>query len=111
MSILPVRCYSCGKVTGNKWEPYQKLLSEGVSIKDALDQLGLTRMCCRRTLMCHVDLFVKVMAYSDYKDRCEVSQVSPQESIGLPFIVEKQEEMSADQANELFEKRLAELRV
>lgn len=111
LMTIPVRCYSCGKVTGNKWEPYQKLLSEGVSIKDALDKLGLTRMCCRRILMCHVNLVDKVMSYSDYKDCCDVSQVHHRESIGIPVIVEKPEEMPPDLVNDLFEQRLAELRV
>ena len=45
MCILPVRCYTCGKVIGGKWTPYQNLLSEGVDMKDALDRLGLKKIC------------------------------------------------------------------
>lgn len=26
--IIPVRCFTCGKVTGNKWESYLTLLQE-----------------------------------------------------------------------------------
>lgn len=53
--IIPVRCFACGKVIGSFWEKYQKLLSEGKSIKDALDELGLKRYCCRGAIMSHVE--------------------------------------------------------
>lgn len=46
--IIPVRCFTCGKVIGNKYETYTRLLSQEVSEKDALDQLELRRYCCRR---------------------------------------------------------------
>lgn len=54
--IIPVRCFTCGGVTGNKWLPYQRLLAEGVDPGAALTQLGLHRYCCRRMLLSHVDL-------------------------------------------------------
>ena len=46
-----IRCIECGKVIGHKWEPYQKLLSEGVSIKEAMEKLGINRYCCRYRMM------------------------------------------------------------
>jgi DNA-directed RNA polymerase I, II, and III subunit RPABC5 len=46
-TILPVRCYTCGKVLGNLGDRYDKLLDEGMSTEDALDELGLIRYCCR----------------------------------------------------------------
>lgn len=63
--IIPVRCYTCGKVTGNKWDPYQNLLAEGFTPSDALDKLGLKRYCCRRILLTHVDLIDKFLEYPD----------------------------------------------
>jgi DNA-directed RNA polymerase I, II, and III subunit RPABC5 len=27
--IVPIRCFSCGKVTGDLWEKYMTILSEG----------------------------------------------------------------------------------
>lgn len=27
--IIPIRCFSCGKVTGDLWERYLKLIDEG----------------------------------------------------------------------------------
>lgn len=54
--IIPVRCFTCKKVIGNRWELYKKLLAEGMSKKEALDQLGLPMYCCRRMVLCHIDL-------------------------------------------------------
>ena len=51
--IIPVRCFTCGKVIGNKYETYTRLLSQEVSEKDALDQLELRRYCCRRMVLIH----------------------------------------------------------
>lgn len=48
--LPPVRCYTCGKVIGHKWNTYQKLLSSGVSIEDALNRVGLVRYCCKLRL-------------------------------------------------------------
>ena len=53
--IIPVRCFSCGTVIGSKWEDYQKLLEDGKTVKDALDELGLERFCCRSAMMSHVN--------------------------------------------------------
>ncbi len=54
--IIPVRCFTCGKVLGNKWQTYNELIESGKSINDALNHLGLTRYCCRTLMMGHVDL-------------------------------------------------------
>jgi DNA-directed RNA polymerase I, II, and III subunit RPABC5 len=61
--LIPVRCYSCNKITGDKWIPYQNMLKSGMSAKDALDKLGLKRYCCRRILLTHVDLIEKMLKY------------------------------------------------
>ena len=62
--IIPVRCFTCGKVTGNKWESYQQLLKDGKTAGEALDILGLKRYCCRRILLTHVELIDQVMEYA-----------------------------------------------
>lgn len=59
--IIPVRCFSCGKVTGNKWDEYLALLEKGHSEGDAMDELGLKRYCCRRMVLTHVDLIEKLL--------------------------------------------------
>jgi len=53
--IIPVRCFSCGKPIGHLWERYKKMLEEGISSKEALDKLGLKRMCCRQIFLTHSD--------------------------------------------------------
>ncbi|XP_033110777.1 DNA-directed RNA polymerases I, II, and III subunit RPABC5 [Anneissia japonica] len=62
--IIPVRCFTCGKVVGNKWEAYLGLLQAEYSEGDALDALGLKRYCCRRMLLAHVDLIEKLLNYA-----------------------------------------------
>jgi len=60
--IIPVRCFSCGKVVGDLWTRYVKLIEEGgpegkgIDEGPALDELGLTRYCCRRMLITNVEL-------------------------------------------------------
>lgn len=46
-----IRCYECGTVIGNKWVSYQRLLSQGVPVGEALNKLGLSRYCCRFHMM------------------------------------------------------------
>ena len=75
--IIPVKCFTCGKVIANIYEYYQKevrrlkmmrnmevdkvlYLTEEYIDKtpegEVLDKLGLTKMCCRRHLLTHVDI-------------------------------------------------------
>ena len=69
--IIPVRCFTCGKVIADKWEYYQresekleaKVERENGSkyffetqTKEILDKLGLDRYCCRRHMLGHVDI-------------------------------------------------------
>jgi len=55
--IIPVRCFTCGKVVGNKWEKYQELLETNEYDKnEILNILDLKRYCCRRMILTHVEL-------------------------------------------------------
>jgi len=75
--IIPVKCFTCGKVLADKWNYYRKQISEksgdeernlylnkpedGRKIEKSiegkiLDELKLTRICCRRHMLTHVDI-------------------------------------------------------
>lgn len=61
--IVPVRCFSCGNAVGDYYEEFKKRVSEGESPEKVLDDLGLTRYCCRKTLLTSSDLVDEVMKY------------------------------------------------
>lgn len=70
--LLPVRCFTCGHVIADKWEYYSKKIEEAKKMKPddendelafydkhhgkILDELGLTKLCCRRHMLGHVEL-------------------------------------------------------
>jgi DNA-directed RNA polymerase subunit N (RpoN/RPB10) len=80
--IIPVRCFTCGKVLADKWEYYanackdmedaNKTKTEPETEKpekntkkggnkpetrgELLDHLNIHRLCCRRHFLGHVDL-------------------------------------------------------
>ncbi|KAH8605599.1 putative RNA polymerases N 8 kDa subunit [Trypanosoma vivax] len=62
--LIPVRCYSCGKVIGHLYETYQQLLNEDYTEAEALKALRLSRMCCRRMILSHIDLADDLLPYS-----------------------------------------------
>ena len=80
--IIPVRCFTCGKVLGDKWNYFEKKMNEKKlkmkneeeknenspteiddlafyekwGYSEILDEMGLHRLCCRRHMLGHVDL-------------------------------------------------------
>lgn len=71
--IIPIRCFTCGKIMADKIDYYNEELEklkaqkkdindplyknfDKIHTKEILDNLGLTRYCCRRNLISNVDL-------------------------------------------------------
>ncbi|HIF91188.1 MAG TPA: DNA-directed RNA polymerase subunit N [Candidatus Poseidoniales archaeon] len=62
--IIPIRCFSCGGLIAHKWEEYKEKIAAGIEIADALDQVDLTRYCCRRMYVGHHDLIEEIAPFS-----------------------------------------------
>jgi DNA-directed RNA polymerase subunit N (RpoN/RPB10) len=75
--IIPVKCFTCGKVLADKHRYYteevrKKKLAKGMDLEkviyltkefhdkspegEVMDDLGLNKMCCRRHMLTHVDI-------------------------------------------------------
>jgi DNA-directed RNA polymerase subunit N (RpoN/RPB10) len=73
--IIPVKCFTCGKVLADKYQYYERAVRERKVNKneerivyltpdnmkktyeaEILDELGLKKMCCRRHMLTHVDV-------------------------------------------------------
>ncbi len=62
--MIPIRCYTCGKVIAQYYEDYIEGLKTGKESKEMLDSFGLTRFCCRRMLITHVELIDDILTFS-----------------------------------------------
>ncbi|HID43130.1 MAG TPA: DNA-directed RNA polymerase subunit N, partial [Archaeoglobaceae archaeon] len=45
--MFPIRCFTCGSVIAQHWDEYNKKIKSGKSPKEALDELGIERYCCK----------------------------------------------------------------
>lgn len=61
--IIPVRCFTCGKVVGQLWDEYQKRIEKGEDGGVVMSELGLKRYCCRQLFLGHVDLLKEVSQF------------------------------------------------
>ncbi|MFL2493264.1 MAG: DNA-directed RNA polymerase subunit N [Candidatus Thalassarchaeum sp.] len=62
--LIPVRCWSCGKVIANVYEQYKEAVEAGGDSDKTLDDLGMERYCCRRMFIGHVDLVDEIAPFS-----------------------------------------------
>tara|TARA_B100000401_G_C52635225_1_gene638019 strand:+ start:379 stop:624 length:246 start_codon:yes stop_codon:yes gene_type:complete len=80
--IIPIRCFTCGKVLGDKWNAFveerkknlededgeekETMTEKGLAFSSSngsakiLNKYGLKRLCCRRHMLGHVDLIEQI---------------------------------------------------
>jgi len=81
--IIPIRCFTCNKVIAHLWEEYLNRIQMSYINEDIknnkknrfieietlenktiegkiLDEMNITRYCCRRMMLSHVDLCDKI---------------------------------------------------
>ena len=61
--MIPVRCFTCGSLVADKWEEFSRRVAAGEDPADIFDSLKVTRYCCRRMLLSHVDLMKEVLQF------------------------------------------------
>ena len=71
--MLPIRCFTCNKFIGDAWKPYckGKLTQPNGAV---LDEMNLTRICCRRMLLTHVTVIDDIMHFSNADSVLDESQ-------------------------------------
>jgi len=62
--MMPVRCFTCGKVIANVYDEFRRRADERrrslpaeerLELGDIFNDLGIKRYCCRRMLLTHVE--------------------------------------------------------
>jgi DNA-directed RNA polymerase subunit N len=62
--IIPVRCFTCGKLIADRWEEFARRVKAGEKTTRVLDDLGMNRYCCRRMFISQVDVLDDLLRYS-----------------------------------------------
>jgi len=65
--IIPIRCFTCGKPVAQDWEKFKEMTESGKSVKEVLDELGYTRVCCRRMFLSNVELIDTISKFKNFK--------------------------------------------
>ena len=61
--MVPIRCFTCGALIGDKWEEFARRVKDGEDAGKVLDDLGLKRYCCRRMLLSNVEVIDDIIKY------------------------------------------------
>ena len=62
--LIPVRCWSCGKVVAHLYDQFKNAVDTGEDPSKVLDDMGLERYCCRRMYVGHIELIDEVSPFS-----------------------------------------------
>ena len=83
--MIPVRCFTCGRVTGNLSRPFAERQTQkggGMTAGEALTSLGLSRYCCRNVVLTHVDsteTVISLESTKNFQHRRRQSIIRPQQ--------------------------------
>ena len=61
--MIPVRCFTCGKVISTVWEEFKRRRDAGDDLVQVLTELGVERYCCRRMLLSHKEIIDDLNPY------------------------------------------------
>ena len=72
--LVPVRCFTCGNLIADKYDNYQIKLKVGEDPEKILDELKISRYCCRRMLVTTAETIQQVIPFyeSIHKRKQEV---------------------------------------
>ncbi|MDN5845756.1 MAG: DNA-directed RNA polymerase subunit N [Candidatus Nitrosocosmicus sp.] len=72
--LVPVRCFTCGKLIANIYNEYLTQLKQGEEPNKIMDSLKITRYCCRRMFVSSVETIYQVIPYYEAlrKRRAEI---------------------------------------
>lgn len=73
--IIPIRCFTCGKLVADKWEEFARRIKAGEPPGEVLDSLGLKRYCCRRMLLSHVEIIDEVLRFYEEAEKRREAQM------------------------------------
>ena len=61
--LVPVRCFTCGKLIADKYEDYQNKIKTGEEPQKVLDELKIERYCCRRMMLTSVQTIQQIIPF------------------------------------------------
>lgn len=61
--MKPIRCFTCGKQLGDKYEEFERRVAQGEDPEQVLDDLGVKRYCCRRMLLTSTDFTEEIAKF------------------------------------------------
>lgn len=61
--IIPIRCFTCGKLIADKWEDFARRVKAGEEAGKVLDSLDVKRYCCRRMLLSHIEIADEIIKF------------------------------------------------
>jgi DNA-directed RNA polymerase subunit N len=79
--LVPVRCFTCGALLADKYYEFSRRVAAGEDPGAVLDDLGVKRYCCRRTLLSAVEPVDMVMEYYVARKRFKVERAEQRKGL------------------------------